>query len=122
MNEQPSKQAGTEFHNVAVTITLGSGGPVVTYDPPNVQVKTQHAVICYQLAAGPQGFVFFGAKILPMAPQQFNLGRISADGRLLTFEDINNIPAGATYNMMLMLMDGKGETYPTDPQIINKPG
>jgi len=122
MNEPTSIQAGTEFHNVAVTITSGSAGPVVTYDPPSVQVTTHNAVICYQLAAGPEGFVFFGAKILPMAKHQFNLGRITADGRMLTFEDINNIPKTTTYNMSLTLMDGKGETYTTDPQIINKPG
>lgn len=122
MNEQTSNQGDTEFHNVVVTITNAGGKPTVNYAPPSVQVKTHNAVICYQLAAAPQGFVFFGAKILPMAPHQFNLGRITADGRMLTFEDINNIAAGATYNMWLMLMDGTGATYPTDPQIINKPG
>lgn len=113
----------TKFHNVKVTVIRDdSGKHHVGCVPPSVTVDQENSVVSYQLVSAPEGVVFWGAEILPALQTQFKSPQITADGRMMTFDDIDNDVTGETFDLTLQFTGTDGVQFDFDPQIINRPG
>jgi len=104
-----------------MTLNVGpDGSPNPSYNPPDLTVTEANTTVSYQLAGAP-GWIFVSGSIAPINGE-FSLPSISADGTMLSFLDLDTPAAINTFEMSAVLRSPGGVDYPTDPQIINRPG
>jgi hypothetical protein len=112
----------TKFYPVKVTVVRDdSGKHHVGCEPKDITVDRENSVVSYQLVSAPEGVVFWGAAITPHGQTQFKSPQITAEGRMMSFDDIDNDMIEASFNLTLQFTGADGVQFDYDPQIINRP-
>lgn len=110
------------FQNIAVSVKPDEKNPgqyITTTEPVDPVLIEPNVILNYQIV-NSYGFdiVFTGASVKPRYNRQLSKPTVSADGKMLTFSDINT--EKMTLNITLEF-EGPDGVFLHDPQVQNDP-